>query len=101
MDGEKLKILRETKGYTRAELANKVFVSKAEVQSWEEGWYIKEPSSGEIECLAEAFNLSEDNLCSLLNIDIENGYSEDEPIRFIDFVDSGIRLVKHINGKIK
>lgn len=101
MNGERLKQLREKNGYSRQELAQKVLVSKHEIQAWEEGWYISEPSSGEIEGLAEAFALSEDEVCSVLNISTEDGYSEDKDARFIDYVDAGLRAVQYVKDRNK
>ena len=101
MDGKQLKDMREKHGYSRKDLAKIIYVTEHEVQSWEEGWGITEPSSGEIEGLAEAFNVSEEELCDMLSIDISDGYWEDKPIRFIDYIDSGIRLMKHIKSKRK
>ena len=96
MDGKKLKAIREKLGYSRKDIAHEALVTEYEVQSWEEGWYIKQPSSGEIESMAELFDMTEEELCTLLNIE---DYDESEP-RFIDYVDAGLRAIKHI-GNIK
>ena len=101
MDGKALADIRKSHGYSRRELAIKIYVSESEIQSWEDGCGITEPSSGEIECLAETFDMSEEELCNVLSIDISDGYWEDKPIKFIDYVDSGIRLIKHIKRKRK
>ena len=44
----------------------------------------------------ELFDMTEEELCTLLNIE---DYDESEP-RFIDYVDAGLRAIKHI-GNIK
>ena len=72
MNGEKLKNIREKTGYSRKELAERILVTEYVVQSWEEGWYITQPSSGEIEGLAEMFNLSEEELCNVLSVENSN-----------------------------
>lgn len=56
MDGKKLQYLREKNHISRQELANKLYVTPYIIQSWEEGWAIINPSSGEIEELANAFS---------------------------------------------
>lgn len=95
MDGKKLKDIREKFGFSRKDIANAALVTEYEVQSWEEGWYIKQPSSGEIESMAEIFGMAEEELCVLLDI---GDYDESEP-SFIDYVDAGLRALNHIRKK--
>ena len=48
MNGKTFKELREKHGYSRKEKANRLYVGESMVQSWEEGWSLINPSSGEI-----------------------------------------------------
>ena len=95
MDGKKLQEIREKLGFSRKEVAKEALVTEYEVQSWEEGWYIKQPSSGEIESMAELFDMTEEDLGILLDID---DYDENEP-RFVDYIDAGMRAINHIRKK--
>lgn len=90
MNSVALRNLRERYGYSRKALADKLYVTESIIQSWEEGWAIINPSSGEIEEMAGAFGMSEDDLRSYISADID----EDEGVRFIDFIDAGIRAIK-------
>ena len=56
MNGETFKELREKHGYSRKEIENRLYAGESMVQSWEEGWSLINPSSGEIEELAEIFS---------------------------------------------
>lgn len=94
MDGEKLKEIREKLGYSREEVADAALVTEYEVQSWEEGWFIKQPSSGEVELMAELFNMDEDELYTLLDIEDD----DESGVRFSDFIDAGLRAIKHIRN---
>lgn len=97
MDGKKLKAIREKLGYSRKDIAQVALVTEYEVQSWEEGWYIMQPSSGEIESMAELFDITEEELCTLLNIE---DYDKSEP-KFIDYIDVGLRAIKHMKNRIE
>ena len=90
MNSSILKTLREKSGFSRKVLAKKLYVTESVVQSWEEGWYIAEPSYGELEEMAEVFNLTEYELIKLLELENNNN-----DISFIDFVDAGFRTLKN------
>ena len=92
MRGEVIRELREKHGYSRKELADKLYISASELQSWEEGWFIKGPSSGEIEEMADAFKMTEDSLRELINHSECDDADKNEEPRFIDYVDSAVRL---------
>lgn len=100
MDGDRLKELREKFGYSREELAEKVCVTKYIIQSWEEGWAFMNPSSGEIEELADAFHMTEEELRDVLAQDEDDDYSDDQKLSFIDYVDAGVRMLEHIKKQI-
>lgn len=69
INGRRLKELREKNGLTREELAQKILVTKHIIQSWEEGWGIINPSSGEISEMADLFGLSEAELREAIDAD--------------------------------
>ena len=71
IDGNRLKQLREENGYTLDEVAKETYNTVYTVQSWEEGWALSNPSSGEISSLAEMFDMSEDDLRDEINADEE------------------------------
>lgn len=96
MNGKTFKELREKHGYSRKEIANRLYVGESMVQSWEEGWSLINPSSGEIEELAEIFSMEEDQLRMLLEQDEDDDDDYDTPLTFIDVVDSGVRWIGHI-----
>ena len=74
INGEVLKNIRENSNITREELANLIYVTPYIIQSWEEGWGIMNPSSGEISGMAEIFNMTEDDLREKINASEENDY---------------------------
>ena len=95
MNGEKLKELREKYGYSREELAEDLYVTASIIQSWEEGWAIINPSSGEIGEMAELFHMAEESLREILDLSEDDDYdSPMKKLRFIDCVDSVINCVK-------
>ena len=96
MRGDKIKELREKHGYSRKELADRLYVTAAEVQSWEEGWFITCPSSGEIEEMANAFEMDEDRLREIIDQDESDDSDENTNLRIIDYVDAGIRARRFI-----
>ena len=49
MNGRKLKELRDKHGYSREKFAQLLYVTPSIIESWEEGWAIINPSSGEID----------------------------------------------------
>lgn len=80
IDGNRLKQLREENGYTLDEVAKETYNTVYTVQSWEEGWALSNPSSGEISSLAEMFDMSEDDLRDEINADEEyDGDNENKP----------------------
>lgn len=80
IDGNRLKQLREENGYTLDEVAKETYNTAYTVQSWEEGWALSNPSSGEISSLAEMFNMSEEDLRYEINADEEHdGDNENKP----------------------
>ena len=62
MNGQRLRALRQEVGLSQEKLAERIYVTKYIIQSWEEGWHIINPSSGEIEEMAEIFGISEEQL---------------------------------------
>ncbi len=56
MINEKIKLLREQKGWTQIELADKLGVSKSSVSQWESG--MKEPRMGMIQKIADIFGVT-------------------------------------------
>ena len=95
MNGERLKEIRESNNISRKELALKLYVTELIVQSLEEGWYIESPSSGEVEELAEIFNISEEVLRKIIDLPEEDD-SDNNTTSFVDYIDAGVRAVKHI-----
>lgn len=98
MNGEKLKEIRESNNISRKELAKKIYVTEAIIQSWEQGWYIEGPSSGEVEEMAEIFNMSEEVLRNVTNMPEEDD-SDNNTTSFIDYIDAGVRAIKYIKDK--
>lgn len=99
MNGCKLQIIRENRGIGRKELADSAHVSESYIQSWEQGWYIQTPSSGEIKSMAEYLGLTEDDLMAMLEID-EEDLSDNKSICFSDFLDASVRTYKHIKENL-
>ena len=97
MNGKMLQEIRESKNISRKRLAEKIYVSESIVQSWEQGWYIELPSSGEIEGMAEFFDIDEQELRKKLELSEED--LDEKPVRFIDFVDAGVRVANYVKNK--
>ena len=93
MNGKALRSLREKHGYTRRELADIICVGESVVKSWEEGWELVNPSSGEIEEMANAFDMEEEALREILEQDNEDDY-EKQKSSFVDYVDFAIRAFR-------
>lgn len=74
MNGKRLQELREINGYTRDEVAERVLVTEMIVQGWEQGWGSINPSSGEIEEMAEMFNMTEEELRFEIEQEEEDDY---------------------------
>ena len=72
MNGETLKKLREELGYSKKTLAGMIYVTEYIIQSWEEDWALTDPSSSEIEGLAEAFNMPTDSIREMLDHNIDD-----------------------------
>ena len=75
---EKLKELREKKGISQYELANKLFVSRSAVAKWENGHGI--PSDVNLKAICEFFDIEEEKLLDMKdvkevveNLDKKNG----------------------------
>ncbi|MBR7081237.1 MAG: helix-turn-helix transcriptional regulator [Oscillospiraceae bacterium] len=60
MTAERIKVLREQRGYTQTELAKRLGITRASVNAWEMG--ISVPSTQYIVELAGIFNISTDYL---------------------------------------
>lgn len=63
MIDQKIKILREKRGITQSELANRLGITRSGVNAWEMG--ISTPSTHYIVILAKFFNVSTDYLLGL------------------------------------
>ena len=104
MNGNRLQELRERFGYSRNQLAEKLLVTSSMIQSWEEGWALINPSKGEIDTMAELFQMAEDELREYLDADEDEDWSADKKLLFVDVLDASIRLHQHIkslkNGKL-
>lgn len=100
MRGDILKDIHEKCGMDREELANAVCVTESIIQSWEQGWYIQPPSSGEIEAMAECFRISEADLLEMLEIN-EESLSDSAMPRFIDFVDAAVKCLDYTKDRTK
>jgi len=61
--GENLKRIRKSKGYTQAELAEKIFVTSQALSKWERGE--SEPGIGHIQDLTRILNVSSDALLGI------------------------------------
>lgn len=60
LTAERIKKLREQKGYTQSELAKKLNITRSSVNAWELG--ISSPSTTYIKALSELFSVSADFL---------------------------------------
>ena len=65
MTADKIKALREAKGWTQADLARKLSITRNGVNSWEQG--LSMPSPACLVDLAKAFSMSTDYLLGVEN----------------------------------
>ena len=102
LDGSAFQKLRESKGFSRAKLAEIMYVTSSFIQSWEEGWYIVPPTWGEIDEMAMAYNMEIDDILEILGIEEEDLYVPDEesPDMF-DYIDSITRAKHYVEELIK
>ncbi len=70
MIAEKIKALREARGFTQAELARQLGITRNGVNSWEQG--LSMPSPAYLVELAKLFRVSTDYLLGLSEIDTIN-----------------------------
>ncbi len=94
---EKIKFLREEKGYTQTELAKILSITRSSVNAWEMG--ISVPSTQYIVELADIFKISTDYLLgvgSTASVGVEGLGEED-----INIIYSLISHLKEKNKKIK
>lgn len=92
MIAERMKALREAKGFTQAQLAKHLGITRSSVNAWEMG--ISVPSTQYIVELAQVFNVSTDHLLCVdrsASIDI-HGLSE-EDVRLVH------SLIEHLRNK--
>lgn len=78
MVSSKIKELREISGYSQAQLAKKLDVTRSSVNAWEMG--LSTPTTQYVVALARLFHVSTDYILGITS-DISvslNGYSEDE-----------------------
>ena len=86
MIADKIKILREKRGITQAELANRLGITRSGVNAWEMG--ISVPSTQYVVTLAKFFEVSTDYLLDLprtATISVE-GLSEREISSLVEIV---------------
>ena len=97
MNGKVLQEIRERKNISRRRLAEEICVTESIVQSWEQGWFIELPSSGEVEGMAEFFDIDEQELRKKLELPEED--LDEKTVRFIDIVDAGVRAANYVKNK--
>jgi len=78
LNGARLRQLRVAAQLSQAELGDRILCTESIVRGWEEGWGILRPSSGEIEMMAEIFQISEEQLRLELNAPEEYDYDYDD-----------------------
>lgn len=85
MIGEKIKLLREKRGLTQEELAEKIGVSKSSISQWENG--MKEPRMGMIQKVADLFGVTKSYI-------IENETQEYDPdaLEILDMLENNYDL---------
>lgn len=78
MIGERIKLLREKAGYSQAELARKLSVTRSSVNAWESG--LSAPTAVYIIELAKLFRVSTDYLLGLDTTNVLNlsGLTDEE-----------------------
>ena len=70
MTSERIKTLRETRGWTQAELARRLNITRNGVNSWEQG--LSMPSPACLVDLAKLFSVSTDYLLGIERLEIVN-----------------------------
>ena len=96
MNGKKLEELRVKNGFSRQELADLLYENSAHIQSWEEGWYVYGSTATDIEDMAEAFNMTEEDLRRYIEQDEDDDFDSDE-----DEISFGSYMVKLSYNVIK
>lgn len=95
MIAEKIKKLREARGWSQAELARRLSVTRNGVNSWEQG--LSMPSPACLVDLAKVFSVSTDYLLGIENLDSVNvtGLSAKEVALLTEMAD----MLRNKNGK--
>lgn len=92
MIAERIKVLREQKGFTQAELAKQLNITRSSVNAWEMG--ISNPSTQYIVELAKIFNVSADYLLGInSSASVSVSGLSDKDIELVH------NLVKHLKNK--
>ena len=78
MTAERIKVLREARGWTQAELARRLSITRNGVNSWEQG--LSMPSPACLVDLAKLFSVSTDYLLGVERLETVNvtGLNEDD-----------------------
>ena len=76
MTAERIKALREARGWTQAELARRMSITRNGVNSWEQG--LSMPSPACLVDLAKVFSVSTDYLLGVERLEIVNVTGLDE-----------------------
>lgn len=78
MTAERIKVLREARGWTQAELARRLSITRNGVNSWEQG--LSMPSPACLVDLAKLFSVSTDYLLGVERLDAVNvtGLNEED-----------------------
>lgn len=78
MTAERIKVLRETRGWTQAELARRMSITRNGVNSWEQG--LSMPSPACLVDLAKLFSVSTDYLLGVERLETVNvtGLNEED-----------------------
>ena len=78
MTAERIKVLREARGWTQAELARRLSITRNGVNSWEQG--LSMPSPACLVDLAKLFSISTDYLLGVERLDADNvtGLNEED-----------------------
>lgn len=78
MTAERIKVLREARGWTQAELARRLSITRNGVNSWEQG--LSMPSPACLVDLAKLFSVSTDYLLGVERLDAINvtGLNEED-----------------------
>ena len=76
MTAERIKALREARGWTQAELARRMSITRNGVNSWEQGLSMPSPTC--LVDLAKVFSVSTDYLLGVERLETVNGTGLDE-----------------------